>query len=124
MTPKTRATAPACRQVITRQLRAIIDDTGLTAYALGRDAGVDPGVVQRFLNEERDIRLETLDRLAEVLGLRLVETGRGRSRAPKTPRPRSARVEPRGEPRRHAETAAVPGDTMEGLDATPGEVAS
>ena len=37
-------------------------------------------MISRFLREERDLRVDTLDRLAEVLDLRLVETGRGRSR--------------------------------------------
>ena len=49
---------------------------GLTAYAVGRMAGVDPGVVKRFLTGERDIRMETADRLAAALGLRLVEVAR------------------------------------------------
>ncbi len=57
------------------QLREIVEARGLTAYALGKRAGVDPGVVSRFLTGERDIRLETADRLAAVLGLRLVEVG-------------------------------------------------
>ena len=61
------------RGVIGTQLRAMIRARGETASELGRQAGVDPGVIQRFLNEERDIRVETLDRLAEVMDLRLIE---------------------------------------------------
>lgn len=84
---KTKGAATS-RQVLSRQLRAAILDRGLTAYALGRDAGVDAGVIQRFLNEERDIRMETADRLAEVLGLRLVEAARpSRGRPAKSRRP-------------------------------------
>lgn len=69
------------------QLRAVIESRGLTAYAAGRAAGVDPGVVQRFLTGERDIRLETADRLAAALGLRLVEVGRATRGRPRTARP-------------------------------------
>ena len=54
----------------------MIDSRGLTAYAVAKLAGVDPGVVARFMSGLRDIRLETADRLAGALGLRLVEVGR------------------------------------------------
>ena len=66
--------------VISRQLRAMIEARGLSAAELGRAAGVDGGVISRFLNGERDVRLETVDRLAEVLGLRLIEGVKGRGR--------------------------------------------
>lgn len=59
----------------------------MTAYALGRSAEIDPGVIQRFLNGERDIRLDTAARIALALGLRLVETARGRGRPSKPSRP-------------------------------------
>ncbi len=84
--------APRSRQIISRQLRSIILDSGQTAYALARDSGIDAGQIQRFLNEERDIKLETLDRLAEVLGLRLVETGRSKAKPSRVSRPMSPRA--------------------------------
>ena len=71
--------------VISGQLRAMIRARGETASELGRQAGVDPGVIQRFLNEERDIRVETLDRLAEVMGLRLIEGAKGKARPARRP---------------------------------------
>jgi len=71
-----RASCPAPgKHGLRYQLREIVEARGLTAYALARRAGVDPGVVSRFLTGERDIRLETADRLAAALGLRLVEVG-------------------------------------------------
>src|SRR4051812_38227676 len=68
------------RHTLSYQLREIIDARGLTAYATGQKAGVDPGVISRFMTGHRDIRLETADRLATALGLRLVEVA-NRSRA-------------------------------------------
>lgn len=70
------------KQSLSGQLRDIIRGWGLSAYALGRMAGVDPGVIQRFLTSQRDIRLETADRIAHALGLRLAELGtrRGKSK--------------------------------------------
>ncbi len=65
-------------------MREIIEARGLTAYGAARLAGVDPGVVSRFLTGERDIRLGTADRLASAMGLRLVELARkGRARPSK-----------------------------------------
>ena len=81
-----RVKPPTGRRTIADQLRESIEASGLTAYALGRDAEVDPGVIQRFLNCERDVRLDTAARLASALGLRLVETARGRGRPSKPAR--------------------------------------
>jgi transcriptional regulator with XRE-family HTH domain len=75
--PKRRAERTgATRHNLAYQLREVIESRGLSAYAAARLAGVDPGVVSRFMTGERDIRLETDGRLAAALGLRLVEVGR------------------------------------------------
>jgi transcriptional regulator with XRE-family HTH domain len=76
---KTRP-ASTSRRSISEQLRGSILDRGLTAYRLGREAGIDPGLIQRFINGERDIRMKTADALAEARGLRLAEGARGRGR--------------------------------------------
>jgi hypothetical protein len=72
------------RRTISHQLREAVLADGRTAYALGQAAGIDPGVIQRFLNQERGLTLDTVDRLALALNLRLLEvarsTGRGRPR--------------------------------------------
>jgi predicted transcriptional regulator len=67
---KPRPTTPL---TISDQLRAIIADSGKTAYAVGKVADVDPGVVQRFLTGERDLRVATLDKIAVALRLRLCQ---------------------------------------------------
>ena len=80
--PKKKAGSREARHSLSKQLREIIDSRGLTAYALGQCSGVDPTVIGRFLADQRDIRLETADKIAAALGLRLVEIakpkGRGR----------------------------------------------
>jgi transcriptional regulator with XRE-family HTH domain len=43
-----------------------------TSYQLAKDAGVSQIMVSRFLSGKRDIRLVTADKLAQVLGLKLV----------------------------------------------------
>lgn len=44
-----------------------------TAYVVAKDAGVSVDAVQRFLSGERDLRLETADKIAAALGLRLAK---------------------------------------------------
>src|SRR5262249_44516468 len=65
---------PALRPAsIADVLRRAIVDQGYTAYALGRQTGVAPHVISKFLAGERGLNLETLERLASHLNLRLVE---------------------------------------------------
>ena len=82
------------RHTLSYQLREIIDSRGLTPYALGQLAEVDPGVVSRWLTGRRDIRMETADKLASALGVRLTETAASRATAarPSKPARRPARV--------------------------------
>ena len=81
-----KAVPREAKHALSRQLREIIESRGMTAYALGQDSGVDATVIGRFLADERDIRLGTADKIAAVLGLRLVEVakpkGRGRPAKP------------------------------------------
>jgi plasmid maintenance system antidote protein VapI len=56
------------------QLRDLIAGAGPSVYELARDAGVDRSVLSRFLAGKRTITLETADRLAKLLKLRLVES--------------------------------------------------
>ena len=62
---------PAGPPTISDQFRSAIIASGLTRYAIGKAAGVDPAVTSRFVSGERTLRLETVDRIAAVLGLRL-----------------------------------------------------
>jgi transcriptional regulator with XRE-family HTH domain len=46
-------------------------DSGLSAYKLARDSGVNVAAVLRFRSGERSLKLESVDKLAEVLRLEL-----------------------------------------------------
>src|SRR3954469_18595559 len=81
---------PTSRRSISEQLRGAIVDRGLTAYRLGRETGIDPGLIQRFINGERDTRMKTPVARADALGLRLAESGRGRGRPARPANPRHA----------------------------------
>jgi len=52
-------------------LREAIHTSGKSVYQIAKADDVSQIVVSRFLSGERDIRMETADRLAEVLGLKL-----------------------------------------------------
>ena len=58
---------------ISEQLRRAILKTGESYYALAHRTGVDAVVISRFVNDERDLRLETAAKLAAGLGLELLQ---------------------------------------------------
>lgn len=62
------------RKPITDAMRRAVVKSGLTHYALGKRAGVRPQIITRFI-DGLDIRLETAERLAAVLGLELRKGG-------------------------------------------------
>ncbi len=94
------------QNTLSDQLRAAIRGSGLSLYGLAKLCGVDHGQLSRFLRGERSITLETADRIAEELGLRL-----SRSPALEEPPPAEHRPPPvvsdTGEPA--SEPAAAPG---------------
>ena len=63
---------------ISDQLRDAIRKYG-SVYAVARDSGVSQSGLQRFVTEQRDLRLETADRLADFFGMRLTRPTRKRS---------------------------------------------
>ena len=56
---------------ISEQLREAIGKSDMSPYELAEAANVNRSVLSRFINGHRSITLETLDRLAEVLALKL-----------------------------------------------------
>ncbi len=57
---------------ISDQLRAAIEAEDVTYYRIAKDAEVDWGTLQRFLDGRRpNIRIDTVDKLCEHLGLEL-----------------------------------------------------
>jgi transcriptional regulator with XRE-family HTH domain len=59
------------RETLPERLRAAIRKSGKTVYRVGVESGVSHPVILRFLSGERDIRLETAEKLAASLGLAL-----------------------------------------------------
>jgi DNA-binding Xre family transcriptional regulator len=62
---------------ISEQLKAAIEARDTTLYRIAKDAEVDWGTIQRFLDGTRpNIRIDTVDRLCEQLGLELRPKGK------------------------------------------------
>jgi len=59
------------REPIPQKLRTAIKEAGKSIYQVAKDSGVAHPVILRFVSGERDIRLETAEKLAESLGLEL-----------------------------------------------------
>lgn len=68
---------------LTDQLRQAIDAAGMSRYAVCKAIGVDQSTISRFMASKGGLALDTVDRLGELLGLKLVITkqpakGKGR----------------------------------------------
>jgi ribosome-binding protein aMBF1 (putative translation factor) len=69
--PARRPLLPAAPNSLSEALRKAIRSSGKSVYQLAKAADVSQIVVSRFLSGQRDIRMETADRLAGVLGLKV-----------------------------------------------------
>lgn len=59
-------------KTMTEELRKSVADSGLSLYRIAKDSGVPHAAMHRFVNDGRDLKLSTADKLAAYFGLRLV----------------------------------------------------
>jgi transcriptional regulator with XRE-family HTH domain len=65
---------------MTNTIKTAIEDSGLSLNALARETGVQVSSLSRFMRGEQDLVFGAVERLAGVLGLRLIhETPAGKS---------------------------------------------
>ncbi len=57
---------------LTDELRQIVAGCGKTLGQISRDTGIDKSALSRFLNGERGVSCEVMDKLGEYLRLRIV----------------------------------------------------
>lgn len=60
------------RAKLSDQLRAAIDASEMSRYAVCKALGVDQGLMSRFMAGKAGLSMETIDMLADLLGLKLV----------------------------------------------------
>jgi transcriptional regulator with XRE-family HTH domain len=57
------------RKSFTDELRSAVEASGLTRYAISRTTGIDQGSLCKFMQGERGLGLDSVDQLADLLGL-------------------------------------------------------
>lgn len=60
------------REPISSAVRQAIERSGLTRYQISQATGIDQGALSRFIHTERGLTTASLDKLAPLLGLRIV----------------------------------------------------
>jgi len=63
---------------LSEQLRAAIDASEMTRYRIALEAEIDHATLSRFMNSKGGLSVDSMDRLAETLGLELVAKRRPR----------------------------------------------
>ena len=58
----------------TDQLRHAIDASGMSRYAVAKAIDLDQSTLSRFMAGKAGLALDTVDRLGDLLGLKLVAT--------------------------------------------------
>ncbi len=61
---------------LSEQLKQAITASGKSRYKIAKEAGIDYYALARFLDEDRDIRLSTVQKLADLFGMRLTKPKR------------------------------------------------
>lgn len=57
---------------LTDQLRGAIDSCGMSRYAVAKTIDLDQSTLSRFMSGKSGLALDTVDKLGELLGLKLV----------------------------------------------------
>ena len=69
MAPKTR---------FSDELRGAVNQSNLTRYRISRETGIAQSILSRFVNQGAGLSMDSVDKLYECLGLRLVAEGKTR----------------------------------------------
>lgn len=62
--------------VTSERLRVAIRASGLSQNEVARRAGIDPGMVNRFLHGTRGLTLATAEKVADAIGIELTLTAK------------------------------------------------
>ena len=73
------------RMTLGDQIRAAVNASGVSRYAICAAAGLDKGTMSRFMAGHVGLSLPTLNALADVLGLDVVARGPVKVRPPQRP---------------------------------------
>lgn len=71
---------PKQRAKLSKQLRRLVDDCGMSRYRIWKEAGIDQGTLSRFM-AGGGLSMDNLDKLADLLDLNITTGKRRRSKA-------------------------------------------
>jgi predicted XRE-type DNA-binding protein len=60
------------RKPLSDELREAIEQSGLSRYSIWQQTGIDQGSLSKFMDGERGLGLESIDKLADLLRLHIV----------------------------------------------------
>lgn len=60
-------------QTLSETLKQAIVSSELSRYRIAKESGVGAGILSRFVNGERELKLDTADKICKVLGLSLTK---------------------------------------------------
>ena len=72
----------ARKATLSDQIRAAVDDSGMSRYRICLETGIDQASMSRFMAGKAGLTLDRIDRLAALLDLRVV-SGPGKRRRAK-----------------------------------------
>jgi hypothetical protein len=62
------------------ELREAVERSGLSRYSIWQQTGIDQGTLSKFMVGDRGLSIESIDKLAELLGLHICGADAKRSR--------------------------------------------
>jgi predicted XRE-type DNA-binding protein len=68
------------RASLSDELRQAIERSGLSRYSIWQQTGIDQGSLSKFMDGERGLGLESIDKLADLLGLHICTADAKQSR--------------------------------------------
>lgn len=60
------------RKTLSEELREAVERSGVTRYAIWQETGIDQGTLSKFMAGNRGLSIESIDKLADLLGLHIV----------------------------------------------------
>ena len=70
------------RLSLSDELRQAVERSGVSRYSIWRQTGIDQGSLSKFMDGERGLGMESIDKLADLLGLHIC-TADAEQRRPK-----------------------------------------
>lgn len=62
------------------EIRRAVETSGKTRYRIAKESGVSAGQLSRLVNGERGMAVETIERLADYLGLKITIEPRNKTK--------------------------------------------